>query len=48
MIYDALIAPFLEFEFMRRALAAVVALSLGAAPIGGLLMLRRRNLVRQA
>jgi hypothetical protein len=24
MIYDALIAPFTEFEFMRRALAAVV------------------------
>ena len=23
MIYDALIAPFTEFEFMRRALAAV-------------------------
>ena len=25
MIYDALIAPFTEFEFMRRALAAVLA-----------------------
>jgi hypothetical protein len=23
MIYDALIAPFTEFEFMRRALAAL-------------------------
>ena len=34
MITDALIAPFTEFEFMRRALAAVIALSLGAAPIG--------------
>src|SRR6201992_3356097 len=45
MIYDALIAPFLEFEFMRRALAAVVALSLGAAPIGVFLMLRRMSLV---
>ena len=28
MIHDALIAPFTEFEFMRRALAAVLALSL--------------------
>ena len=28
MIYDALIGPFTEFEFMRRALAAVIALSL--------------------
>ena len=29
MLTDALIAPFTEFEFMRRALAAVIALSLG-------------------
>jgi zinc/manganese transport system permease protein len=48
MIYDALIAPFLEFEFMRRALAAVVALSLGGAPIGVFLMLRRMSLVGDA
>jgi zinc/manganese transport system permease protein len=48
MFYDALIAPFIEFEFMRRALAAVVALSLGAAPIGVFLMLRRMSLVGDA
>lgn len=48
MIYDALIAPFIEFEFMRRALAAVVALSLGAAPIGVFLMLRRMSFVGDA
>ena len=48
MVYDTLIAPFLEFEFMRRALAAVVALSLGAAPIGVFLMLRRMSLVGDA
>src|SRR6201993_5183272 len=48
MITDALIAPFTEFEFMRRALAAVVALSLGAAPIGVFLMLRRMSLVGDA
>lgn len=48
MIYDALIGPFLEFEFMRRALAAVVALSLGGAPIGVFLMLRRMSLVGDA
>ena len=48
MIYDALIGPFIEFEFMRRALAAVVALSLGAAPIGVFLMLRRMSLVGDA
>ena len=34
MITEVLIAPFTEFEFMRRALAAVIALSLGGAPIG--------------
>jgi zinc/manganese transport system permease protein len=48
MIYDTLIAPFLEFEFMRRALAAAVALSLGGAPIGVFLMLRRMSLVGDA
>src|SRR5204862_6932258 len=48
MINDALIAPFTEFEFMRRALAAVIALSLGAAPIGVFLMLRRMSLVGDA
>ena len=41
MILDALIAPFTEFEFMRRALAAGIALSLGAAPIGVVLVPRR-------
>src|SRR5215213_350099 len=48
MVYDALIAPFTEFEFMRRALAAVIALALGAAPIGVFLMLRRMSLVGDA
>ena len=48
MIYDALIAPFTEFEFMRRALAGVIALSLGGAPIGVFLMLRRMSLVGDA
>jgi zinc/manganese transport system permease protein len=48
MIYNVLIAPFTEFEFMRRALAAVIALSLGGAPIGVFLMLRRMSLVGDA
>jgi zinc/manganese transport system permease protein len=48
MLYQALIAPFTEFEFMRRALAGIVALSLGAAPIGVFLMLRRMSLVGDA
>ena len=48
MLADTLIAPFIEFEFMRRALAAIVALSLGGAPIGVFLMLRRMSLVGDA
>ena len=48
MLYDTLIAPFAEFEFMRRALAGSVALSLGAGPIGVFLMLRRMSLVGDA
>jgi len=45
---DALVAPFAEYGFMRRALVGCVALSLGAAPIGVLLMLRRMSLVGDA
>ncbi|MBM3528188.1 MAG: metal ABC transporter permease [Alphaproteobacteria bacterium] len=48
MIYDALIAPFAEFEFMRRALVGSFALSFGAAPIGVFLMLRRMSLIGDA
>jgi zinc/manganese transport system permease protein len=43
-MYDLLIAPFAEFDFMRRALAGVIILSLSAAPIGIFLMLRRMSL----
>jgi zinc/manganese transport system permease protein len=46
--YDVFIAPFTEFEFMRRALAGVLALALGACPIGVFLMLRRMSLVGDA
>jgi zinc/manganese transport system permease protein len=48
MIYDALVAPFTDFEFMRRALAAVIGLAIGGAPIGVFLMLRRMSLVGDA
>jgi zinc/manganese transport system permease protein len=43
-MHDLLIAPFSEFDFMRRALAGVIILSLSAAPIGIFLMLRRMSL----
>ena len=48
MPYDVLIQPFVEFEFMRRALAGVIVLALGGAPIGVFLMLRRMSLVGDA
>ena len=46
--YDFLIGPFAEFSFMRRALAGILILSLGAAPIGVFLMLRRMSLIGDA
>ncbi len=48
MIYDALISPFVEFEFMRRALVGMLALALGAGPVGVFLMLRRMSLMGDA
>jgi len=48
MIYQTLIAPFADFEFMRRALAGGFALAFGAAPIGVFLMLRRMSLIGDA
>jgi zinc/manganese transport system permease protein len=48
MLYDLFIAPFADFEFLRRALAGSVALALGAGPIGVFLMLRRMSLVGDA
>src|SRR5262249_8653275 len=48
MLYDTLIAPFAEFEFMRRALVGSFALALGAPPVGVFLMLRRMSLIGDA
>lgn len=48
MLYELLVAPFVEFEFMRRALVGALALSLGAAPVGVFLMLRRMSLTGDA
>jgi zinc/manganese transport system permease protein len=48
MLYSTLIAPFAEFEFMRRALAGILALALGAGPVGVFLMLRRMSLMGDA
>jgi len=48
MLADTFITPFTEFEFMRRALVGIIALVLGAGPIGVFLMLRRMSLVGDA
>ncbi len=45
---DALINPFLDFAFMRRALVATLALALSAAPLGVFLTLRRMSLFGDA
>jgi zinc/manganese transport system permease protein len=48
MLYDTFIAPFADFEFMRRALVGTFALAFGAPPIGVFLMLRRMSLIGDA
>ncbi|HTH34680.1 MAG TPA: metal ABC transporter permease [Xanthobacteraceae bacterium] len=48
MLHDALTAPLAEPDAMRRALAAMFALSLSAAPLGLILMLRRMSLIGDA
>ncbi|MGB1011766.1 MAG: metal ABC transporter permease [Thiolinea sp.] len=48
MIYDLLFAPFVDYSFMQRALVGCCAISLGAAPFGVFLMLRRMSLVGDA
>src|SRR3954469_16363757 len=47
-MYDLLVAPFADFEFMRRALVGVIAIALGGAPVGVFLMLRRMSLTGDA
>ena len=47
-LHAALIQPFIEFGFMRRALVACVALGLSCGPVGTLLVLRRMSLVGDA
>ena len=44
----ALVSPFVEFEFMRRALVGVIAIAVAGGPIGVFLMLRRMSLTGDA
>ncbi|HAJ48698.1 MAG TPA: zinc ABC transporter permease, partial [Alphaproteobacteria bacterium] len=47
-LYDFVIAPFADYAFMRLALAASLALSVAAAPLGVILVLRRMSLIGDA
>jgi zinc/manganese transport system permease protein len=47
-LYDLIIAPFVEFDFMRRALIGSFVLALSAGPMGVFLVLRRMSLVGDA
>ncbi len=47
-MWHALVGPFMEYGFMRRALVACLALAIGSGPIGVLLLLRRMSLVGDA
>ncbi|MCO5087276.1 MAG: metal ABC transporter permease [Methylobacteriaceae bacterium] len=44
MMYDLLVAPFADFEFMRRALIGSAALAVAGSPLGMFLILRRMAL----
>ena len=48
MFYEYVISPFAEFGFMRRALVASLALSVGGSAIGVFLILRRMSLMGDA
>ena len=47
-LYALLVDPFIDYGFMRRALAACVALAIGGAPLGVFLVLRRMALIGDA
>jgi zinc/manganese transport system permease protein len=47
-LYNFLISPFVEFEFMRRALVGAIALALAGSPLGVFLLLRRMALTGDA
>lgn len=48
MIYEAFFGPFIEFEFMRRALVGACALAIAGSPLGVFLILRRMALTGDA
>lgn len=47
-LFQGVAGPFIEFDFMRRALLGCLLLSVSAAPVGVFLMLRRMSLTGDA
>ena len=47
-MWEAVVQPFADFGFMRRALLGCAAISVGATPVGVFLMLRRMSLTGDA
>tara|TARA_A100000171_G_C2136967_1_gene151079 strand:- start:806 stop:1657 length:852 start_codon:yes stop_codon:yes gene_type:complete len=47
-MYDYFVAPYESYLFLKRALVACFALSMGCAPVGVLLVLRRMSLMGDA
>jgi zinc/manganese transport system permease protein len=47
-LYELILAPFVDYAFMRRALVASIALACSSAPLGVLLILRRLSLMAEA
>lgn len=47
-LYEALISPFADYGFMRRALAACIIMAASSAPLGVFLVLRRMTLIGDA
>lgn len=48
MLYESLVAPFVDYEFMRRALVGSFALAISGSPLGVFLILRRMSLAGDA
>lgn len=48
MFTDVFVAPFVDYEFMRRALVGALALAVSGAPLGVFLILRRMSLAGDA
>jgi zinc/manganese transport system permease protein len=47
-MYELLVAPFVDYAFMQRALAGALMLAVGSTPVGVFLMLRRMSLTGDA